>query len=106
MLQGVFFGGCKVRGGLICQSHNADIGNALVGGLGSLQDSLLDTLPHFCGHLPWDRNQKQLIDTYRLQDQYGWKICGWCELLQKIEGLALPGVTALRDFLAYAFVHL
>ena len=105
MLQGVFFGGGEVRDVLIRQSHNGDMRNTLLGALGRLQDSLLDTLTHFRGHLPWDRDQKQLIDTYRLQDQCRRKVYGRYETLQKIEGLALPGVTALRDLLAHAFVH-
>ena len=79
--------------------------NTLLGVLGSLQGSLLDTLTHFRGHLSWDRDQQQLIDTYRLQDQCRRKGCGRYELLQNIEGFALPGVTALRDLLAPAFVH-
>src|SRR6266446_2961262 len=79
--------------------------NTLLSTLGSLQDSLFDPLPHFCAHLPWDRDQKQLIDTYGLQDQCRWKVCGRYKLRQSIEGFTFPGVTARWDLLAHAFVH-
>ena len=96
MLQGVFLGGREVRDVLICQANNGDVHNALPSVLRGLQDSLFEALAHFCAHRAWDSDEEQFIDTYRLQGHRRWKVCVRYEVLEKVQGFQLPGMTALR----------
>src|SRR5215510_10036748 len=105
MLQVVFLRGREVRDILIRQTNNGDMRNALPSVLRGLQDSLFEALSHFCAHLAWDSDEEQFINPHRLQDHCRWKIRGRCEVLEKVQGFQLPGMTALRRLLTRTFVH-
>ena len=105
MLQGVFLGGREVRDVLICQANNSDLRHTLMHVLRGPQDSLFEALTHFCTHLAWDSDEEQFIDTHRLQGHRRWKVRGRYEVLEKVQGFQLPGMTALRRLLARAFIH-
>src|SRR4030095_10582697 len=105
MLQGVFLRGREIRDILIRQTNNGDMRNALPSMLRGLQDSLFEALSHFCAHLAWDSDEEQFIDPYRLQGHRRWKCRGRGEILEKVQGFQLPGMTALRRLLTRALVH-
>jgi hypothetical protein len=79
--------------------------NALPSVRRGLQDSLFEALAHFCAYRTWDSDEEQFIDTYRLQGHRRWKVCVRYEVLEKVQGFQLPGMTALRRLLPRAFVH-
>src|SRR5262245_63613972 len=104
MLQVVFLGGREVRDVLIRQANNSDVRNALLSVLRSLQDSLFEALSHFCAHLAWDSDEEQFIDPYCLQGHRSWKVRSRGEILEKVQGFQLLGMTALRRLLTRALV--
>src|SRR2546427_1993556 len=96
MLQDVFLGGREVRDVLICQANNGDLRHTLMRVLRGPQDRLFEALAHFCAHRTWDSDEEQFIDANRLQGHRRWKVCVRYEVLEKVQGFQLPGMTALR----------